>query len=71
MTETQREPSVEGYITKNEVARRLKKSVRTVENWQRRGIIPFVKAGHSALFNWPVVQRHLDSRYGVNAHGQN
>ena len=28
----------EGYITKKEVARRVKKTVRTVEHWQRRGI---------------------------------
>ena len=26
----------EGFITKEEVAKRLKKTVRTVENWQRR-----------------------------------
>ena len=58
--------AVEGYITKNEVARRLKKSARTVENWQRRGIIPFVKTGHSVLFNWHVVQTHLDRHFGVN-----
>jgi len=59
-------PSIEGYINKGELARRLKKSVRTVENWQRRGIIPFVKAGHSTLFNWQVVQQHLDANYGNN-----
>lgn len=57
---------VEGYITKQEVARRLKKSIRTVENWQRKGLIPFVKAGHSVLFNWPAVQAHLNQNFGVN-----
>lgn len=64
-------PQIEGYINKKEVARRLKKTARTVENWQRRGIIPFTKAGHSTLFNWQLVQRHLDSHYGVNHRGNN
>jgi excisionase family DNA binding protein len=57
---------VEGYITKNEVARRLKKTARTVENWQRLEIIPFVKTGHSVLFNWADVQAHLNRHFGVN-----
>ena len=55
----------EGYITKEEVARRLKKTVRTVENWQRRGYIPFIKAGRSVLFNWVDVQGHLQKHFRV------
>src|SRR5688572_6448986 len=55
----------EGYITKQEVARRLKKTVRTVENWQRRGYIPFIKAGHSVLFDWPDVEAHLQKNFRV------
>ena len=55
----------EGYITKQEVARRLKKTVRTVENWQRRGYIPFIKAGRSVLFDWPDVVTHLKKNFRV------
>ena len=57
--------ATEGYITKEEVARRLKKTVRTVENWQRRGYIPFIKAGRSVLFNWADVQAHLQQNFRV------
>ena len=56
----------EGLITKAEVARRLKKTPRTVEYWQKKGIIPFVKVNQSVLFNWPVVVKHLETRFGVN-----
>ena len=55
----------EGYITKVEVARRLKKTVRTVENWQKRGFIPFIKAGRSVLFSWPDVQAHFQKNFRV------
>lgn len=57
--------TTEGYLTKQEVARRLKKTVRTIENWQARGIIPFIKAGRSVLFNWPDVQAHLQRNFRV------
>lgn len=55
----------EGYITKEQVAKRLKKTVRTVENWQRKGILPFVKAGRSVLFKWADVEAHLQRNFRV------
>jgi excisionase family DNA binding protein len=55
----------EGYITKEEVAKRLKKTVRTVENWQRRGILPFIKAGRSVLFKWSDCEAHLQQNFRV------
>lgn len=55
----------EGYITKDELAKRLKKTVRTVENWQARGIVPFVKAGRSVLFKWSDVESHLQSNFRI------
>ena len=60
----------EGYITKDEVARRMKKTTRTVEKWQKRGIIPFVKCGHAVLFDWADVQRHLEANFRVCATAQ-
>jgi excisionase family DNA binding protein len=55
----------EGYITKAEVAKRVKKTLRTVENWQRDGILPFIKVGRSVLFKWSDVEQHLQSHYRV------
>jgi excisionase family DNA binding protein len=57
----------EGYITKEEVARRLAKTVRTVENWQRRGYLPFIKVGQSVLFRWSDVVAHLEMKFGSGA----
>jgi hypothetical protein len=56
---------LEEFITKEEVARRLKKTTRTVENWQRRGYIPFVKVQQSVLFRWSSVVAQLERKFGV------
>ena len=56
-------PEPEGFITKDEVARRLKKTVRTVENWQAKGILPFYKCGQSVLFKWEEVEVHFEKHF--------
>ncbi len=55
----------ETYINKAEVARRLNKQVRTVDNWMARGIIPYVKAGRSVLFKWSDVESHIQAHFRV------
>lgn len=55
----------EAMLTKRELAERLKMTVRTVENWQRRGFLPYMKVGRMVLFHWPDVLEHLKSRFGV------
>ena len=52
-------------LTKKELAVRLKMTVRTVENWQRRGALPFVKVGKVVLFHWSDVVAHLKSNFRV------
>ena len=52
-------------LNKRELAERLKMTVRTVENWQRRGALPFVKVGKVVLFHWPDVLEHLKTNYRV------
>jgi len=59
------EPIPEGMITKMELARRLKKTIRTVENWQAKGIVPFIKTGRSVLFKWCDVEKHLKDNFRV------
>ena len=55
----------DALLNKKEVAQRLKITVRTVENWQQRGILPFVKVGKIVLFDWPDVLEHLRENFRV------
>jgi len=49
----------EGFINKPEVARRLNKTLRTVDNWMQRGLLPYFKIGRSVTFKWSDVEAHL------------
>jgi excisionase family DNA binding protein len=55
----------EPYITKKELADRLRKSARTVEKWQKQGVIPFYKLGRSVFYRWSEVQAHLGEHFRV------
>lgn len=55
----------EHLITKRELACRLKRTVRTITNWQRRGIIPYVRWRHAVYFDWQAVQASLQPRQGL------
>lgn len=52
-------PGPEGFIKKGEVARRLQKQVRTVDNWMKRGLLPYYKINRSVSFRWSEVEEHL------------
>ena len=54
--------SGERLISKQELACRLKKSVRTISKWQRCGIIPFVKCRRAVFYDWQLVLEHLQQR---------
>jgi len=47
-------------LTKKELAQRLKKSVRSIENWMKLHYLPYIKIGHSVLFRWGDVIEALD-----------
>ena len=49
----------EEFIGKAEVARRLGVRMRTVDDWMRRGVLPYYKPGHSVRFLWSEVQAHF------------
>lgn len=49
----------EPFITKAEVAQRLGKRIRTVDNWMQRGLLPYYKIGRSVSFKWSEVELHL------------
>lgn len=57
--------STTDYITKKEIAQRLRKTPRTVEAWMRRGYLPFLKIGRSVTFHWPTVQAHLVDKFQI------
>ncbi len=55
------------FITKDELARRLKKTTRTIENWQRQGFLPFIKLCRSTFHSKrtrPGRFRPLTTGYG-------
>lgn len=55
------------YLTKKELARSLRKSVRCIDNWIKSGHISYIKVGRrSVLFRWEDVQADLN-RFRVNA----
>ena len=57
---TRQPPAVpEGYLSKPEIARRLHKTIRTVNNWMKRGLLPYYKIGRSVEFKWNEVESHL------------
>ena len=51
----------ETLLRKSEIARRLKKSVRTVDDWMKHGRLPYIKVGRSVLFRWAAVLEKLES----------
>ena len=50
-------------LTKQELAAKLKVSVRCIENWQRAGHLPFIKIASVVLFHWPDVVTHLKTHF--------
>lgn len=54
-----------GWMTKVEIAQHFQIGVRTVTDWMRRGILPFVKVGHVVRFNKLDCEMALQ-KFGVN-----
>ena len=59
----------EVYIKKSEVARRLQKQVRTVDNWMKRGLLPYYKIGRTVCFKWSEVEARLRETCRVDRAG--
>ena len=51
--------AVEPFIKKPEVAKRLGRTVRTVDAMMRRGQIPYYKFGYAVAFRWSEITEHL------------
>jgi excisionase family DNA binding protein len=55
------QPADEILLDKRETARRIGKSVRTLDAWMKRGRLPYMKVGRSVLFRWGAVMEKLES----------
>ncbi|HEU5070884.1 MAG TPA: helix-turn-helix domain-containing protein [Verrucomicrobiae bacterium] len=65
-------PLGDGYdemLTKKELAAKLKVTLRTIENWQRAGHLPFIKISSVVLFDWAEVRESLHTNFKVCRRG--
>jgi excisionase family DNA binding protein len=56
----------ERLLKKTELAERLGVSTRTIDDWQRRGRIVYLKIGRSARYRWADVLSKLNELCRVN-----
>jgi len=60
------EAEVSDYIlTKEQVAKRLDVSLRTVEYWMAQKLVPYVKPTRTVRFIWSDVEQALRRNFGV------
>jgi hypothetical protein len=52
-------------LVKRELAKKIKRSPRTVDLWMRQGKLPYLKIGKTVLFRWPDVLEKL-GQFRVN-----
>ena len=53
------------FLTKSELAVLLRLKLRTIENWQRRGVLPYIKIGKVVLFHYPDVVEHFRANFRI------
>jgi excisionase family DNA binding protein len=53
--------SADEILDKPKLARRLHKSVRTIDAWMKSGRLPYCKVGRSVLFRWGAVLEKLEA----------
>jgi hypothetical protein len=70
LAKAEKEITVEPYIDKHEVARRLGNTTRTVDSMMRRGLIPYYKFGYRVAFRWSEIESHLVESCRVEARAE-
>ena len=53
------------WLTRREIATRLKKTPRTIDSYVRRGYLPCIRVARSILFRWSEVEKHLANNFRV------
>ena len=56
---------LDALLTQEEMAARLKTTVRTVVRLQKDGVLPVIELGKAVRFYWPAVISHLISNFMV------
>jgi len=64
--ELQLQRAIDGLLTKRGLAPKLQISTRTLDDWMRKGRIPFLKVGKSVRFRLADVLQKLSEQYRVN-----
>ena len=59
-----------GMLTRQEIAKQLRISTRTVDEWRQDKVIPCIKVGKVVLFYWPDVVSALREKYSVASAAQ-
>jgi excisionase family DNA binding protein len=55
-------PGQSEYLTKPQIAERLKVTTRTIDTWMQKGLIPYRKIGRTVRFVWEEVCQYLAMR---------
>jgi excisionase family DNA binding protein len=56
---------LDALLTQEEMAARLKTTVRTVVRLQKEGVLPRIELGKAVRFYWPSVISHLVTNFTV------
>ena len=59
--------SAEGWVGKKAAAEHLKISVRSVDNWMKKGLIPYIRIGRGVRIKLSEVDEMLNRRLKVEA----
>lgn len=59
MTTPTTEPETDELITKLELAKKLKVTTKTIEDWVKARRIPAIKMARAVRFSWPDVKAAL------------
>ena len=57
-----RSADTDELLTKRELAARLKKTPRRIEQWMRKRYLPYIKIGHTVLFRGRDVLEAFEQR---------
>ena len=58
-----RNPADQLFLTRQEVANRLKRNIRTVDKWHKQGSLPMFKIGRSVLIKWSDVEECILNKH--------